>query len=99
MAANDSQYASAGLPGWVKVAGVAIVVMMLVGLGWFGRDLVFARQTIESSQVKTNEIAASYGNKSTFSDESNGKTGKQQLDSGNLSDLLQQRLEATSDFG
>lgn len=94
MAANDSQYATVSLPAWAKYMALALVVVLLLAAGWFGRDLGQTLAIADNSQVKTDENAASSGNKSTFSTHINGKSEKQQLHSEDLSDLLQQRLKA-----
>ena len=94
MAANDSQYAAVSIPSWAKYMAMALMVVLLLAAGWFGRDLGQTLAIADNSQVKTDENAASSGNKSTFSSQINGKSEKQQLHSEDLSDLLQQRLKA-----
>lgn len=98
MAANDSQYSSASLPVWLKYSLVVLLLISLVGLGWFGHRLTGTATDSANSQVKTDKNDASSSNNSNFSAITNGKNRIEQLDSNKLSALLQQRLAVTTDW-
>ncbi len=93
MAANDSQYVTTGMPAWSKYLAIVMAVVLLLTVGWFGRDLGQISIDADISQVKTDENAASSSNKSLFSGENEDK----QLILIEPS-LFDQRLKATSEL-
>lgn len=96
MAAKDSQYGASGLPSWLKLVSAAMLMVILVSIGWFGRGIDDFSPAVNQSNVENDKNAATIRNNSTFSGENEDK---QLLLSEPSHDLFRQSLMAASEVG